>query len=138
VRKYCDLVELTGIEYIGNLAKNDIFIPIISFDLTCTDYGWYETPLGQKAQYTDAGLLKWLPYCYKELKRLDISHNDIMLQNIVVLPGNDYRLIDFETVRPGGGSFHDWCKINQLMTRILNNTSSNRGAYQNNESFFRQ
>jgi hypothetical protein len=142
VRKYCGLIEQVGIEYISDLAENNIFIPIISFDFT-KDYGWYETPRGEPARYDDPELFHWLKKCYKELKRLDISHNDIMLQNIVILPGNDYRLIDFETVRPGGGSFHDWCKINQLMQRIAlncppNSISCNKDVSQNSVSFFRQ
>lgn len=140
VRKYCtDYEAKIAVKIL--CSPNDIFIPILmvyNFDSI-----WYEMPKGEPARYDDPQLFHWLKKCYAELKRLDISHNDIMLQNIVVLPNNDYRLIDFETVRPGGGSFHDWCKINQLMQRIAlncppNSISCNKDVSQNNVSFFRQ
>lgn len=128
----------------GPLTLNNIFIPVLNYYFICKESdilgGWYEMPKGKPAEYTDQNLIPWIKKAYKTLKQLGISHNDIMLQNIIVLPGNDYRLIDFETVRfDGGGSFHDWCKCNQLIKRILlNNTSCNKDLDPNNVSFFRQ
>ena len=94
-------------------------------------------PLGIKLEYTEEKLLPWIRKAYKRTKELGFSHNDIMLQNIVKIY-NQYRFIDLETIRSGGGSFHDWYSCNQLMRRILNNTSSNTDEYQNTVSFFRQ
>lgn len=144
VRKYCTDDEIWSVFKIRALSENNIFIPIVDVRVRIfNSQYWYEMPKGEPARYDDPELFHWLKKCYAELKRLDISHNDIMLQNIVVLPGNDYRLIDFETVRPGGGSFHDWCKINQLMQRIAlncspNSISCNKDEVQNSVSFFRQ
>ncbi len=146
MRKYCSDTEIViAKKLFFDIPQPSVFIPIkcfYYFPYYSHSY-WYETPRGEPARYNDPELFHWLKKCYKELKRLDISHNDIMLQNIVVLPGNDYRLIDFETVRPGGGSFHDWCKINQLMQRIAlncppNSISCNKDVNQSNVSFFRQ
>lgn len=98
---------------------------------------------GITPSYTEAELIPWLKKLYAYLKKINISHNDIMMQNIVRLPCGSYRLIDLEFVRSGGGSFHDWSMTNQLIKRVLNNCDTNN-IYANKDealstvSFFRQ
>ncbi len=139
VRKYCGSEEIFKAVKVHTTYLTDIFIPVVGYFIN----SYYEMPLGKPAEYTDDKLIPWIKSTYHKLKELGISHNDIMLQNIVVLPGNDYRLIDFETVRfDGGGSFHDWAKCNQLISRILlncpNSIYANKDSNQSNVSFFRQ
>ena len=138
VVKYCEGHELFVAYYFWQ-NPNNIVIPITNFSWTEKCYTMLR---GERPAYTERKIIDWIKSTYKTMKHLKFSHNDIMLQNIVRIKdglGNwQYRLIDLEFVKFGGGSFKDWALCNQLINRVLNNTSSNRDGYQNIVSFFRQ
>lgn len=97
---------------------NTIFVPVV-------EVNWerqrYITERGNPVQYWNYGLAEFIRKAYLELKRINITHDDIIIQNIVCIGHDDYRLIDFESMRYSKSHFKDFCLCNQLLKRISNN-----------------
>lgn len=100
---------------------NDIFIPVIEVNWTKNRYIMQR---GTEVKYYSYKLPEFIQRAYLELKRLGITHDDILLQNIVNIGEYDYRLIDFESMRKSKSNFKDFCLCNRLLNRISRNAGA--------------